>query len=180
MDIFLARKFAKGDHNAFKELYEMHFSRALRLAVAILKNEEAAKDIVQISFMRAYEYRSSYNPKKDFSFWFNKILVNECRRVLHKNSKQHVVYEDSYSFSIQSTEDIYKFERFELLYTALQKLSDDMRIPLLLKYINGFKEMEIAEILDLKKSTVKSRLYEGRKKVKDFMLSNGYREYRYE
>ena len=67
-----------------------------------------------------------------------------------------------------------------MLYSALQNLKDDLRIPLLLKYINDFSEAEIAETLDLKCSTVKSRLYEGRQKIKTVLEQKGYKEYLYE
>ena len=180
LDSFLAKKFKRGDQSAFKELYELYFDNAMRLAIGILRNEHTANDIVQISFLRAYDYRRSYNDRKPFSFWFNRILVNECNRYLSKNKRNDAVYTEDAAAKEQSTDDVYRFERYELLYKALQELSDDMRIPLLLKYINGYKEAEIAEVLNLKSSTVKSRLYEGRKKVKSIMLTNGYKEYRHE
>lgn len=180
MDTFLTVKFKRGDHEAFRKLYDMHSGKALRLAAAIMKNHEGSKDIVQIAFIRAYEYRGSYNPNMEFSFWFNKILINECKRALKNSSDNYSFYEQNYDTAGQIKNDVYRFEKFELLYAALQILSDEMRIPILLKYINGYKESEIAQILNLKASTVKSRLYEGRKKVKEIMLSNGYEEYRYE
>lgn len=179
MDRFLTHRFKKGDHDAFKELYNTNCDRAFRLAKAITKNEDMTKDVVQISFIRAYEYRNAYNPNKQFSFWFNRILVNECKRALG-NKDQSVILMSDYSTAIQSTKDNYKFEKYELLYEALQNLSDNLRIPLLLKYINGFTEMDIANILNLKRSTVKSRLYEGRKKIKRLLEQKGYKEYSYE
>ena len=180
MDTYLAVKFKRGDHDAFKRLYELHSSSALRLAGAIMKNNESCKDIVQIAFIRAYEYRANYNPNKEFVFWFNKILINECRRALKRSNNICAMNEYKYSEANQTRRDTYRFEKFELLYDALQAITDEMRIPLLLKYINGYKESEIAVVLSLKASTVKSRLYEGRKKVKEIMLKRGYEEYRHE
>lgn len=178
MNIFLAKAFKKGEKKAFEELYETHYDKVIRLAIGIMKNEQEAKDAVQIAFLRAYEYRHSYNENKPFSYWINRILINECKRILSgKNRVEDINYPD---YDSKGIKDEYRFEKYELLYNALQELTDEQRIPLLLKYINGFKEMEIAEILGLKGSTVKSRLYEGRKKIKDIMLDNGYREYRYE
>jgi len=180
LDRTLAEKFRKGSHSAFEELYSMHADNAFRLAAAILKNHTNAKDIVQVSFVRAYEYRKSFNPMKSFSFWFNRILVNECRRYMAQVKKKREILEYDEYMSEISTEDSYKFEKYEMLYSALQKLHDDMRIPLLLKYINGFKEDEIAEIMNLRRSTVKSRLYEGRQRVKRYLLDKGFKEYHHE
>lgn len=91
-------------------------------------------------------------------------------------------YEEKYSTLNKGeiAEDNYRFEKYETLYSALQNLSDDMRIPLLLKYVNGYKESEIADILNIKSSTIKSRLYEGRKKIRSIMISSGYKEYGHE
>ncbi|MEX1376035.1 MAG: sigma-70 family RNA polymerase sigma factor [Eubacteriales bacterium] len=180
MDRFLAQRFKKGDKNAFKELYSANFDNALRLAAAITKNTEMAKDAVQTSFIRAYDYRKSFNPQMEFIHWYNRILINECKRALSKDQKNPVVYIDDYTSIKKSTLDSYRFEKYEMLYDALQNLKDDLRIPILLKYINDFSEAEIAETLDLKYSTVKSRLYEGRQKIKKALEQKGYKEYLYE
>jgi RNA polymerase sigma-70 factor (ECF subfamily) len=65
-----------------------------------------------------------------------------------------------------SHEDRRSFEEYEELYKAVDSLTDKLRIPVILKYLKGFKEAEIAEILDLNVNTVKSRLYKGRQKLK--------------
>ena len=65
--------------------------------------------------------------------------------------------------------DEYKYEKYEELYKAIDCLEDAQRIPIILKYLSGFKEKEIASILGLNVNTVKSRLFKGKQKLKEMM-----------
>ena len=60
---------------------------------------------------------------------------------------------------------------FSHIYEALDSLKDIYRIPIILKYLNGFSEKEIAQALDLNINTVKSRLFQGRQKLKKALES---------
>jgi RNA polymerase sigma-70 factor (ECF subfamily) len=72
--------------------------------------------------------------------------------------------------SVYSKEDNYLFEEYEDLYDAIQGLKDINRVPIILKYLNGFTEKEIAEILDINVNTLKSRLFKGRERLKKALL----------
>jgi RNA polymerase sigma factor (sigma-70 family) len=65
------------------------------------------------------------------------------------------------------------FDQLSDLYATIQSLADAHRIPLILKYIKGFSEKEISEILSLNQNTVKSRLFKGRKMLKEQLNSAG-------
>jgi RNA polymerase sigma-70 factor (ECF subfamily) len=66
-------------------------------------------------------------------------------------------------------EDDYSFEEYEDLYKAIESLEDGNRIAITLKYLKGFKEAEIAEILGININTVKSRLFKGRQKLRNII-----------
>ena len=72
--------------------------------------------------------------------------------------------------------DTYDFEEHEGIYKALEKLPERYRTPLTLKYLNDYSEQQIADVLSEKKSTIKSRLYEGRQKMKQQLIMAGYGE----
>lgn len=162
MNYDLIKKIKKGDKEAFRELYDIHFEKALRTAVVITKNKEMSKDAVQETFIRVYLNISSYNIEKPFEPWFYRILINECNRLLKKRGKINSVdfHLLENSFSDQKNND------FTDLYESILSLNDIYKIPVILKYLQGFAEKEIASILDLKLNTVKSRLFKGREKLK--------------
>ena len=63
-------------------------------------------------------------------------------------------------------EDNHDFVEYQFLYEAIGNLKDIYRIPIILKYLKGFKEAEIAEILEINQNTIKSRLLKGRQYLK--------------
>ncbi len=177
MDRAIIKNIINGDKEAFQKLYDEHFHRALRSAAAITKNKEMAKDAVQETFIRVYLNISSYDITKPFEPWFYRILINECNRMLKKGSTLVLV-------DPPSLEDISVAQRekedFSNLYETILSLNDIYRIPIVLKYLQGFAEKEIAKVLDLNLNTVKSRLYKGREKLKTALKTIENRREKYE
>lgn len=155
------------DKEAFQKIYDTHASFAIRTAIAITRNNEMAKDAVQETFIRVYRNYSSYNPSLPFEPWLYRILVNECNRLLKKESKipryHHPDIENDPRVIEPSGENL-----SELIQT-IQTLKDLYRIPLILKYIKGFSEQEIADILEINQNTVKSRLFTGRNSLRKLL-----------
>lgn len=168
IDKWLA-KIRTGDKESFRYFYEAYAESAIRTASAITKNREMAKDAVQETFIRVYRQINNYNPDYPFNPWFYRILTNECLRLLKKESSlstfEHPNLENNSAISIES------FDRLSILYNTIQSLDDIHRIPLILKYVQGFTEKEIADILSLNQNTLKSRLFKGRKRLKDQLNS---------
>ncbi|WP_186668377.1 RNA polymerase sigma factor [Sporosarcina sp. BP05] len=161
----LIRNIQAGDKDSFRELYEVYADYAIRTASAITRNREMAKDAVQETFIRVYRQISSYNPELPFEPWFYRILTNECLRFLKKESPlskfEHSDLENDPSLAEESSDHLSD------LYDTIQSLDDMHRIPIILKYVRGFTEKEIADILGLNHNTVKSRLFKGRKRLKE-------------
>ncbi|MBO0601611.1 RNA polymerase sigma factor [Sporosarcina sp. E16_3] len=161
----LIRNIQAGDKDSFREFYEAYADYAIRTASAITRNREIAKDAVQETFIRVYRQISSYNPELPFEPWFYRILTNECLRFLKKESPLSMFelpdLENDPSLAEES------FDHLSDLYDTIQSLDDIHRIPIILKYVRGFTEKEIADILELNHNTVKSRLFKGRKRLKE-------------
>lgn len=157
------RKIRAGNQAAFRQFYEAYANPAIRTASAITRNREMAKDAVQETFIRVYRQIGSYNSALPFDPWFYRILTNECLRLMKKESPLFTVetLDNDPSIAVES------FDQLTELYDVIQALDDSHRIPLILKYIKGFSEKEIADILGLNQNTVKSRLFKGRKRLKE-------------
>ena len=159
------RNIQAGDKDSFRKFYEAYADYAIRTASAITRNRDMAKDAVQETFIRVYRQINSYNPKLPFDPWFYRILTNECLRLLKKESPlskfEHPDLENDPSLAEEF------FDHLSNLYDMIQSLDDTHRIPIILKYVKGFTEKEIADILGLNHNTVKSRLFKGRKRLKE-------------
>lgn len=157
------QKIRAGDQTAFQDFYDSYAGPAIRTASAITRNREMAKDAVQETFIRVYRQIDSFNSELPFDPWFYRILTNECLRLLKKETPLSNIetVENDPSLAEES------FDQLTELYDVIQALDDSHRIPLILKYIKGFSEKEIADILGLNQNTVKSRLFKGRKRLKE-------------
>lgn len=165
-------RFRAGDEEAFRDLYDKYAGYALRVAAAVTKSKAGAADAVQETFIRVYKNIGSFDIDQPFKPWFYKILINECNRMM-KNIFRMVYFSDYFDNNPGETyKDDHRFEEYEELYDAIKGLKVIYRVPLVLKYLNGFKENEIADILELNLNTVKSRLFKGRKKLREVLESD--------
>ncbi|MBS4538810.1 RNA polymerase sigma factor [Clostridium sp. D2Q-11] len=175
----IIREIKSGNKEAFEDLYNKYADYALRVAFAVTRSNANAADAVQETFIRINSNIDTFKDENPFDPWFYKILINECRRVLKinsiKNSSMDIMANDLY-LSVNRTP---KFEEYEDLYFAIEKLDEINRIPIILKYLKGFSEKDISHILSLNINTVKSRLYKGRLKLKNFLkvFDEGWSDY---
>lgn len=153
-----------GNHESFRQLYDLYADYALRTAYGITRNKADASDIVQETFIKVYRHIEKFRLDKPFKPWFYRILVNEARTFIAKKSRQPVAVEEEQTLDLLQEEESTKVD--EELYIALEKLRESDRSILILKYITGFKEREIADMLELNVNTVKSRLHQARNRLK--------------
>lgn len=163
------------DKEAFELLYHKYANYALRVASMITKDHALAADAVQEAFIRVYINIESFSTGKPFKPWFYRILINECNRLLKKGSKVSYISDYIENEKDHAKEDRKDFEEYEDLYKAVEELEDIHKIPIVLKYLTGFKEVEIAQILDINVNTLKSRLYKGREKLRKFLINKSER-----
>lgn len=160
------KKIQRGNRRSFKRLYDRYASYAHRLAMAITKNSYDASDVVQETFIKVFRYAHTYDLTKPFHPWFYRILVNEAKRLFQQRSNEAIQMETT---KIDCLKEPQKINSFDDLYIALEKLNEKEKIILVLKYVEGFTEKEIATMLELNVNTVKTRLYRARQKLKSII-----------
>ena len=129
-----------------------------RIAQGILQNEAEAQDAVQQALLKAWERRSQAR-ENSFRAWVSAIVVNQSRDMLRARKRMTPV---ETILDIPVEEPGYE-PPDPILREALTHLKEEMRLPLLLKYAEGYSLMEIAQILHMPVTVVKNRLYRGRK-----------------
>ena len=164
MEAQLIREITAGDKGSFRKLYEMYADAALRTAIGATGDRELAKDAVQEAFIRVYRSLHSFDTDRPFKPWFYRILINECSRLLRKRPKvislNRLCDEEGYQVADRERED------YMDLYNAVLSLKDIYRIPVVLKYLHGFTEREVADIMELNQNTVKTRLLKAREMLR--------------
>ena len=133
-----------------------------RVSKSICFYESDCEDAVQQAILKAYEKLDSLREEKYFRTWIVRILINECYRV-NKQKCREVTYAE-YALTNKAVEDNYSF-----VFEEIMKLPPKIRLVVQLYYVEDYSVNEIASILHIPPGTVKSRLSQGRTKLKSIL-----------
>ena len=157
---FLVKKAQRHDKDAFTELMQRHMKDMYRTAIAILMNEEDAADAIQDTILTCFEKLDTLKNAEYFKTWMTRILINHCYDII----RAHPICENIDFYQEPSKCDEYNLE----LKEAYASVEERYRLPMELYYSQGFKVREIAEMLSIPQSTVKTWLSRGRKQLEAY------------
>lgn len=153
----LVRLAQRGSTDAFDRLAAARIDRAYRLAVAILRSEDDARDAVQDAFIAAWRQIRSLRDPARFDAWLDRIVVNACRMVMRRRRTARVR-----ELNIGPPPQDDAVADAEIVRAALKRLTVDERAVLVLHHVEDRSIEEIAAILDKPAGTVKWRLHAAR------------------
>jgi RNA polymerase sigma-70 factor (ECF subfamily) len=163
----------RGDRRAFSVLVERFGRRAYAVALRLLGRREDAEDAVQQAFLRAYEYRASYDARRQFSTWFYRILVNACVDELRRRRPTQPVEASELPAAGTPEHTALDRERQRCLRAALAEVPTEARIVLTLYYGDGKSYRQIGEIRGVSVNTVKTHLRRGRLALQRALRARG-------
>ncbi len=170
----LIRRAKQGHQDALEQIFRCHLDSAIRLAYLITRNWATAEDAVQEAFLQVFRSLHSFQEERPFKPWFTKIVVNKAKRTKARLDRGHLPYEtEEPSPHLGYAPEAHTLDKegVDSLFQALNALDDNHRLPLLLKYISGLTESQIADTLGIPQTTVKSRLYVARQRLKKQIAS---------
>lgn len=170
MDVIrLVRESKKGSKEALLQLVMNEKDDYYRLAYTYMGNEHDAMDAMEEMIVKVFEKINQLKKEEAFYSWSKTILVNTCKTLLRKQKK--VVFVDDWSYGEHPepvTSDPYlKSERKMDIQQMLKQLNEDQREAIQLKYFYGLDYQSIATLTNVSIGTVKSRVFQGLKKLKD-------------
>jgi len=134
------------------------------ISKSILKNDCDCADAVQETIIKAYSKLHSLRDQRFFKTWLCRILINECYRICKANKK--IVHLEDYMEAQSEVQSSLEQHNDLGLYEAIMELKTELRLVIVLHYIEGFKTAEIAKILKIPEDTVKSRLSRARTELR--------------
>jgi RNA polymerase sigma-70 factor, ECF subfamily len=151
------------------------YSRAVfNIAYRIANDREDAMDITQTSFLKAYERLDTYDPSCKIFSWLYKIAVNEAINCVNRRKRLEPLGEDDAALDPGPEEECAQNETSRELQRALLDINLEYRTVVVLRHFQNLSYREIGDILDIPEKTVKSRLFTGRRLLKDVLLKQGY------
>ncbi len=156
-----------GDTQAFTELVEAHQIAVYNLCFRMLGDSYEAEDAAQETFIRAYKGIKSYDRTRSFSTWILSIAAHYCIDQLRKNRLKITQLEEKPYFEIPDPGPnpeafISDIEQQKGIRKLLNALNEVDRAAVIMFYWYEFSYDEIAKVLDLSVSAVKSRLHRAR------------------
>lgn len=148
------------DERVFTEAAQMQLAGLYRLSLSILASAADAQDAVQQGMLRAWERRGQVSDESRLRAWLMRIVINECRNIQRRRMRVFPVAE--LPRGAQESGEIADGG----LKEAIDALDEKLRTPLLLRYMEGFSEREIAQTLSVPVTTVKNRLFRARKALR--------------
>jgi RNA polymerase sigma-70 factor (ECF subfamily) len=173
----LVRRVQARDEIAFREIVERYQAKVFSIIYGILRNRNDAEDIAQQVFAKIYFSIGKFDFRSSLLTWIYKITVNECYDYLRKKRVRKLVYESDFSEddarrmenSEQPTEKVRPVDttlaQRDLLLKLLDKISEEERMLILLKEVEGHSVEELAEMTGMNHNTIKVKLFRSRQKL---------------
>lgn len=175
-DQALLRRFARGEVGALESLAGRYEGHLLGLARALLRGNEAlARDAVQETWLRVIRHAGNFAGKSSVKTWLYRITINRChdlrQRVLQEGSVPHAQDADRGAASVVLTPAVAGAAEESMVRVrgAVDRLSEDARLVLLLCYHRGLTHEEAAGVMDVPVGTLKSRLHGALAKLRDVL-----------
>jgi RNA polymerase sigma-70 factor, ECF subfamily len=170
----LVRLAQEGSPAAFEELVTKYQPKVFSMALSFTRNREAADDLAQEVFLKAYLALPRFHGKSEFGTWLYRISVNHIKDYLRKKGRaKEVSLDDVPEISFSDREQAEKAQqereteaRRTLVQRFVQGLPEKYRVILTLRDIQGLAYEDISRILRLSPGTVDSRLHRARRMLR--------------
>lgn len=153
--------------SAYYRIYDKYGERAYNISFRILGNSEDALDVTQDAFLTLFKKIGDFRQDSRFFTWFYRIIVNLSIDHKRRKSSAQVISNSDREGTLAELPDSESntFEKLawkeyleKNIQASLLKLSPNLRVVTVLRYIEGLSYSEIAEVLECSIGTVKSRL----------------------
>ncbi len=173
----LIRRAREGDTQAFGLLVERYQHRVVRVAMAVVHNQEDALELAQETFIRAYENLAKFESRSSLSTWLYRIAANLAIDFRRREGRHTVLRGDEGEIELNrlpsergnSFTEISRNELNQRLNEALKELTPEHRAVILLREVEGLSYDEIGEILQCPRGTVMSRLHYARNRLRTIL-----------
>jgi RNA polymerase sigma-70 factor (ECF subfamily) len=173
----LVQRVQAGDEAAFREVVERYQAKVFSIIHGIVRQRNDVEDIAQQVFAKIYLSIKSFDFRSSLITWIYKITVNECFDYLRKRKVRKLVYESDLSEDevrrVENSEPAMErhvpadssLAQRDYLLKLLSRVSEEERMLLILKEVEGYSVEELAEKTGMNENTIKVKLFRARQKL---------------
>jgi len=171
----------QGEKDLYANIVRKYNQRLYRIGMSIINDDAEVEDVMQVSYIKAYENLSKFKYKSGFSTWITRILINESLLRIKKRKQSSNMNDDAMNNEIYRNHpadpqtplmNVVNSELKKILENAIRQLPDKYRTVFIMREIENMNVAETGECLDLSEVNVKVRLNRAKS-----MLKNSLAEY---
>ncbi|MEC3908141.1 RNA polymerase sigma factor [Tamlana sp. 2201CG12-4] len=162
----LVEKSKLGDRSSQYKLYELYVDAMFNVSMRMMRVKEDAEDVLQDSFVEAFNNMASFRYESTFGSWLKRIVINKCINHL-KKKKVAVTPIENEVYHIKSDVEDTEVPKMDIkkVISGIKLLPAGYQQIINLYLIEGYDHLEISEILGITTSTSKSQYHRAKKKL---------------
>lgn len=154
------------NRSEFINAVEMYSDDVFRIALSYCSNKSDAEDITQNTFLKLLQSDESFESDEHIKKWLFRVAINNCKDIKKSFWQKNTLPLDD----LTETESPADFTQNDYdLYNAVTRLQAKYRIVVHLFYYEDYSIKEISELLEIKETTVQTRLMRARRKLKELL-----------
>lgn len=161
---------APGDLRAFDELVRRHQGKVQTNCRYLSRNEEDSLDLAQEVMVKAYYNLKRFEERSTFGTWINRIKVNHCLNYLRREKGRDFVnleepgleQNQALHSNLSADARVESRDKKELISHVLDGIAENLRLPLIMRDMDGMSYQEISDGLEISLSAVKMRIKRAR------------------
>jgi len=158
------------DRKAQMQLYKQYCDGMYCVAMRYVKNGDDAEDVVQESFIKAFQRLHQFKGEVTFGAWLKRIVINKSIDFLKTKKNRMVALEENH-LHLSEDEDwsIEDDTTIEVVKNAIEELPDKYKYVVMMFLIEGYDHREISEVLELTETASRTRLLRGKSYLKELL-----------
>ncbi len=179
-DLPLIQALQTGDDTALNELINRHRAPLFHFAFRVVRDESAARDVVQETFVRAYFGAAKFRPRATVKTWLYAIALNLSRDFMRRRMRRREAFSLDANAGMAAEAEVVdgsppvndaagKHDEFALLQQGIDQLPQHLREALIAFSLEGKSQREAADILGTTPKTVELRVYHAKRKLREWL-----------
>jgi len=156
----------KGQQKAQMQLYKLYYHAMFNSSLRLVKSKADAEDIMQDSFLHAFNKIQQYNEEGSFGGWLKRIVINNSLDFINKQKPHFDIHENLEIVETESNSESFDMEiKLKDVKAALENINDNYRVIISLYLFEGYDHEEICDILNISYNLSRTRYSRARKKL---------------
>lgn len=171
----LIKKCKNNNSKAQLQVYDLYCDAMFKTAYNFTQDKAVAEDMMQESFIKAFQKLNQFNESVSFGAWLKKIVVNQCLDYLKRRKLKIVeINENHLQLTDEDDWQVHSSISIDQVHYAIEQLPENYKITVKLFLLEGYDHQEIAQILNITEVASRSQLFRAKNKLKELLKQKDY------